>query len=80
MTKYCFRHDTRPFHLSHLLHPLTYTWVYCCFVHFTYSPGILHLILNGDEVQLREHKTCSSEKGICVLVVIHLFPIQYVLR
>ena len=77
MTKYCILHR---FHLSHLLRPLTCTWVYCCFLHLIYSPSILHFILKDDQIQLREHKTCSSEKGICVLVVIHLFPIQYVLR
>ena len=65
-------------HLSHQLHPFTPTWVCGCWVRSPYIPGILHLLQKGDQVWLRDHKTCSSEKGIFVLPRIHHFPIQYV--
>ena len=67
-------------HLSHRLHPFTPTWVYACCLHSPYIPEILHLLQKGDQVWLRDHKTCSSEKGIFVVLEIHQFPIQYVFR
>ena len=65
-------------HLSHQLHPFTPTWVFDCCVRSPYIPGILHLLQKGDQVRLRAHETCSSEKGIFVLLEIHKFPTQYV--
>ena len=65
-------------HLSHQLHPFTPTWVCGCCVCSPYIPGILHLLQKGDQVWLRDLKTCSSEKGIFVLIEIHKFPTQYV--
>ena len=61
-------------HLSHQLHPFTPTWVCGCCVRSPYIPGILHLLQKGDQVRLRDHKACSSEKGIFVLLEIHKFP------
>ena len=52
--------------LSHHLHPFIHTWEYCCWLHSPYTPGIIQLLQKGNQVQLRAHKTCSSEKGIFV--------------
>jgi len=41
-------------------------WEYGCCLHSPYIPGIVQLLQKGDQVQLRAHKTCSSEKGIFV--------------
>ena len=63
--------------LSHL-HPFVPTWVYGCCFPSPYIPGMFRLLQKGDQVQLRAHRTCSSEKGIFVLSEIHQCPIQYV--
>ena len=53
-------------YLSHHLHPFIHTWEYGCCLHSAYSPGIIQLLQKGNQVQLRAHKTCSSQKGIFV--------------
>ena len=53
-------------YLSHHLQPFIPTWEYGCCLHSPYSPGIVQLLQKGDQVQLRAHRTCSSEKGIFV--------------
>ena len=64
----------------HMLHPFRHTWEYGCCLHSPYIPEILHLLQKDDQIWLRDHKTCSSEKGIFVLLEIHQYRIQYVFR
>ena len=63
MTKDDFLTDPWSSHLSHRLHPFRHTCVYGCCLHSPYIPGILHSLQKGNQVQLRDHEACLSEKG-----------------
>ena len=67
-------------HLSHRLHPFTTTWVCGYSLHSPSIPRKLSLLQKGDRVWLRDHSTCSSEKGMSVLLETHQIPKQYLFR
>ena len=67
-------------HPTHRLHPFIPTWVYGCCLHSPYTPGIVQLLQKGDQIQPRDYKSCSSEKGIFVFLDIDVCPILYVFR
>lgn len=76
MTKHDFLTDPWTSHLSHRPHVFTCTCVYGCCLNSPYIPGILHLLQKGDQVWLRDHKTCLSEKEI-LFFARRFFSFQY---